>query len=82
MPPELPAICGEEVWRKNSYSNLINIIRYAVVTMSHTDTNDFGLFSEEEKIQWNNFKIMLSMIPVFGVFVLSRSIPSERSAEI
>jgi hypothetical protein len=50
MLPELPAICGEDVWKEKNYSNLINIIRYAGVTISHTDTNDFGLFSEEEKI--------------------------------
>lgn len=32
-----------------TYSNLINIIRYAGATLFHSDTNDFGLFSDVGK---------------------------------
>jgi hypothetical protein len=62
-----------------TYSDLINIICYAGVSIFHPDTNDFGLFSEVGKNDGNTFKLVGTRILVSDVNV---SISIERSAEI
>jgi hypothetical protein len=50
MSPELSAFFEGETFAVKTYSDLINIIRYAGVTIFHPDTYDFGLFSDVEKM--------------------------------